>query len=187
MSHADPILSDVVADTPPAAEMAGARRPGESLFMALLAAASLFLLYSAQTISGFEGLSASGTMPMVFTSVMSVTAIINLVHTLRKSRGSGESLAVDILPFNVIALILLIAAYALLLKPVGFLPVSTGFLFLAIWLLSRRSPLFALGTALVSVALVYAVFRLVFTVLMPEGVVPEGEILAWFHNLFGSK
>ena len=187
MSQTDPILSDVVADMPPAAEMAGARRPGETLFMAILAAVSLFLLWSATTISGFEAMSAPGTMPMVFTAVMSTTAIINLVHTIRKDRMSDETVARDILPMTVVALILLIASYALVLKPLGFLPTSVVFLFLAIWLLSRRGPFFAACTSVFSVALIYVIFRLVFTVLMPEGIVPEGEIIAAFHGIFGGK
>ena len=31
--------------------------------------------------------------------------------------------------------------------------------------------------------MIYIVFRLVFTVLLPEGIVPEREILAFFRNL----
>lgn len=187
MSQTDPVMSDLVADVPPAAGMAHLRRPGETLFMAILAAVSLVLLWSAYTISGFGELSAAGTMPMVFTAVMSVTAIADLVRTIRKKRMSDETVARDILPLTVVAVILLIAGYALLLKPVGFLPTSVVFLFLAISLLSRRGPFFAAWTTLVSVALIYVIFRLVFTVLMPEGIVPEGEIIAAVRNLAGGK
>ena len=35
-----------------------------------------------------------------------------------------------------------------------------------------------------SLLLVYLVFRIVFTVLMPSGIVPEGEMIQWFRNLF---
>ena len=37
------------------------------------------------------------------------------------------------------------------------------------------------------VALIYLVFRLVFTVLMPAGIVPEAEIIAWAKALFAGK
>ena len=64
-----------------------------------------------------------------------------------------------------------------------------GFLFLliAIRFLSRRSLAASAGLSLVSVALIYIVFRLIFTVLMPEGIVPEREIMAWIGGLFGGS
>ena len=40
------------------------------------------------------------------------------------------------------------------------------------------------GLPLGIVALVYSIFRLIFTVLMPPGIVPEGEILAFIRTLF---
>jgi hypothetical protein len=54
----------------------------------------------------------------------------------------------------------------------------------SIKLLSRRSWLFSLSTGLLSLLVIYLLFRIVFTVLMPTGIVPEGEILAWFRALF---
>ncbi len=167
--------------------LAGLRRPGETAFMAALSAASLFLFWSAYTISGFDMLSSPGAMPMTFTGVMSVTALACLVGSIRKERGSGETFAAAILPFRAVALILLIAGYALLLRPLGFLPTSMLFMVLAIMLLSRRGLLHALAASALTVASIYAVFRLVFAVLTPEGVVPEAEIIAAARALFGGR
>jgi hypothetical protein len=34
--------------------------------------------------------------------------------------------------------------------------------------------------------MIYAVFRLIFQVVLPEGIVPEAEIMAWIEQLFSS-
>ncbi|MDZ4136999.1 MAG: tripartite tricarboxylate transporter TctB family protein [Paracoccaceae bacterium] len=160
------------------------RRPGELVFNAAIAVVCLYLLWSAYTISGFEAFSAPGAMPMAFTGIMSVTALLVLWESWRKSGASGEKLERDILPANVVGTIVLIIAYAVILKPLGFLPTSFLFLFAAIWMLSRRNPLWCAGMALLSVALIYLVFRMIFSVLMPEGIVPEREIIAFIRTLF---
>lgn len=160
------------------------RRPGELVFNLAMTGGSLFLLWSAYGISGFESLSAPGAVPMVTSATMLVCAGLTLRETLRKSAVTGEKLERDILPLSVIVTILLIGGYALLLQPLGFLPTSFLFLTVLIRYLSGRtlvnSALISLGT----VAVIYLVFRLIFTVLMPEGIVPEGEMIAWVKRLF---
>ena len=52
------------------------RRPGEGVFTLVLAAISLFLLWSAYGISGFEALSSPGALPMATAATMVVTALI---------------------------------------------------------------------------------------------------------------
>ena len=163
------------------------RRPGELVFNIGMTLGSLYLLYSAWGISGFEALSAPGTVPMVTTAIMVVCGALILRETLQKPKVTGERLERDILPMPVIVTAAMLLAYALLLKPLGFLP--TSFLFLAgmIRYLAGGSVLRAALLALMIVALVYAIFRLVFTVLMPPGIVPEGEILAFVRNLLSGK
>ncbi|MER0240295.1 tripartite tricarboxylate transporter TctB family protein [Fulvimarina sp. MAC8] len=161
------------------------RRPGEAAFSVFLAVASATLLWSAYGISGFESLSAPGAVPMATTAVMVGTTVIILARTLRKPRASDETIARHILPPVVLILAAMLVAYAFLLVPLGFLPTSALFLVLAIKLLARRGWLFTLAVSLASLLVVYGLFRLVFTVLMPPGVVPEGEILALLRGLFG--
>lgn len=162
------------------------RRPGELVFNIAMAAGSLFLLWSAYGISGFEALSAPGTVPMLVTAIMLVCAIMILRETLRKSSTTSERLAHDILPMPVIVTIVLIIAYAILLQPLGFLPTSFLFLTGLIGYLSRR-PIWSAVMSLAILAVIYLVFRLVFHVLMPEGIVPEGEIIAGVKALFAAK
>ncbi|MFN7050673.1 MAG: tripartite tricarboxylate transporter TctB family protein [Gemmobacter sp.] len=162
------------------------RRPGELAFNIALFLASLFLLYSAYSISGFEALSAPGAVPMATTAVMVITAGLTLRQTLRKPALTAEKLSRDIIPMPVIVTIAAVVLYALLLAPLGFLPTSVLFLFGLIWYLSARGPVFSIVVSLVTVAVIYLIFRLIFTVLMPPGIVPEGEMIAWLRGLFSA-
>lgn len=163
------------------------RRPGQALFAFVLSGLSLFLLSSAYGISGFEALSGPGALPMAAAATMLVTALIVLVQTLRAQPAPDESLRRTILPGPVLVTIALVALYAVLLKPLGFLPSSVLFLLVMIRILSGRPLAFCIGVAALSVVLIYLVFRIVFGVLMPEGIVPEREILAGLGRLFGGR
>ena len=160
------------------------RRPGELAFTIAMLLGSLYLLWSAHGIAGFEALSSPGAIPMVATGAMVVCAAIILRDTLRKPGQTSERFSRAILPVPVAVTIAMIAAYALALKPVGFVPTSLVFLMVMIRYLAGGSLLRAALLSFGIVALVYAVFRLVFTVLMPPGIVPEGEILAFVRSLF---
>ncbi|MCQ0972113.1 tripartite tricarboxylate transporter TctB family protein [Paracoccus sp. TK19116] len=159
------------------------RRPGEAAFTLLLVAFSLFLVWSAFGISGFEALSAPGTVPMATTLIMVITGGIIAWRTVRLPQSVGEAFGRDILPPLLIVMALLLLGYALLLRPLGFLPTSALFLILAIKLLWRQGWMRTLLVSLGALVLIYFVFRIVFTVLMPAGIVPEGEMLQWVRNL----
>jgi len=66
------------------------------------------------------------------------------------------------------------------------LAAAFGLVFLVVMIryLARCSLLRAVLLSVMIVALIYLVFRLVFTVLMPAGIVPEAEIIAWVKGLF---
>lgn len=161
------------------------RRPGEMIFSLFLVAASLFLLYTAYGISGFDALSGAGALPMASTAIMLICAGLVALQTKRRSALTGETLARDILPVPVLVTILMIGAYALLLQPLGFLPTSFLFLLVLIRMLSGRSLLWCGAMSLLCVALIYGIFRLIFSVLMPAGIVPEAEIMAFFRSVGG--
>lgn len=167
-------------------QMKQPRRPGELVFNLIMVLGSLFLLWSAYGISGFEALSAPGAVPMVTSATMLVCAVLILRETWAKSKGTVEKLERDILPLSVIVTIAAVAGYAFLLKPLGFLP--TSFLFLLIMIRYLAGYGF-LRSALLSAAIVlvvFLIFRIVFTVLMPAGIVPEAEIIAWFKAVFSA-
>lgn len=161
------------------------RRPGELGFAVLLMLASAYLLKEAYGISGFESLSSPGVVPMGTTAVMLVTALIVVLNTRRRPLLKTETLARDILPVRAIVFVGLIIGFALLLKPLGFLPTSALFLILSIRFLDARGWVFATGIGLFALIIVWVVFRIVFTVLMPPGIVPEAEMVQVLRDLFG--
>jgi hypothetical protein len=145
--------------------------------------ASVGLLWNAYGIAGFEALSSPGAIPMATTAAMVISGAIIVWRTAALPRISGETLARDILPMVVIVMAGFLVGYAVLLKPLGFLPTSALFLSAAIKLLSRRSWLYALTVALGSLLVIWLIFRIVFTVLMPAGIVPEAEVIQFFRTL----
>ncbi|SIO31091.1 tripartite tricarboxylate transporter TctB family protein [Vannielia litorea] len=182
MEHLDPDHHDGTSDATPGG-VAAERRPGELAFAAFLLLASLGLLWSAWGISGFQALSAPGSVPMATTAVMVVTALIVVLKTARLPRITGETFSRDILPPVVLIFAAFLVAFGVALKPLGFLPTAALFLIAAIKILSRRSWPWVLVVSLGSLVLIWLIFRIVFTVLMPAGIVPEAEVIQLFRNL----
>ena len=76
------------------------RRPGELVFNLAMVLGSLFLLWSAYGISGFEALSAPGAIPMVATATMVICGLLILRDTLGKSAVTAEKIERDIDALN---------------------------------------------------------------------------------------
>ena len=121
---------------------------------------------------------------MATAAVMLISVAIVFWRTVKLSKTEDETVMEDITPPLVIILALFLVAYGILLKPLGFLPTSALFLIASIKLLSKRSWGFTLLVSLGSLLAIYLVFRIVFTVLMPAGIVPEAEMLQLLRNLF---
>lgn len=159
------------------------RRPGELGFAICLTLASLYLLYDAYGISGFEALSAPGAIPMATTFVMAISAFIIVLRTARLPRVTSETFRQDILPILVIAFIGLLIVFGVLLKPLGFLPTALLFLIASIKLLARKGWGYTLALSVGSLVIIWIIFRVVFTVLLPAGIVPEAEFLQFLRNI----
>lgn len=160
------------------------RKPGEAIFALILSLASLAALWQAYGISGFEALSSPGSFPMAACMTMVISALIITVRTFRTNRTAGFSFVKDILPATTAMMVAFVILYAIALNPLGFLPTSLIFLFVSILILSRRGIVFSAIVSVFSLFCIYVIFRLVFSVLMPEGIVPEREFLAFIGNLF---
>jgi len=159
------------------------RRPGELGFAAFLSGASLFLLYSAYGISGFESLSAPGAVPMATTLVMAVTVLLITLRTAQQQRVTSETLAKDILPGTVVMFIGFLTVFGVLLQPLGFVLTAALFLLVSIKVLARKSWVYTIGVTIASLAIIWLIFRVVFTVLLPAGILPEAEFIQLFRNL----
>ena len=147
-------------------------RPGERIFALVLVLCAGVVFSEAYAISGFEGLTTGGVMPMLAAGVMVVTSVIILADTLKRphqSDGSLQRLVSFLFPLRVVLFALLVAGYAASIPVLGFIPASGILLFVAIWALWRRGPLAALAISLVSVAAIYVLFRIVFQVVLPTG------------------
>jgi hypothetical protein len=135
---------------------------------------SLILLQQAYGIAGFSALSSAGVFPMLATATM-VGSLLAVLWQLRKApapadEGAEGGLARfrrEILPTTVIVFLVLTVAYMLTLERVGFLIASLAFLFLSIWYLYRRNPLLVAAISIGALAIIYLVFRYVFSVLLP--------------------
>lgn len=146
------------------------RLPGERAFSAVLLAASAALLYFAYRISGFSSVSSPGVFPMVATTVMVVSLAVVLVRERRAEPAVAGPAAFyrRVTPPVLLATVALMIALMLLIEPAGFLPAAGGFLFASMLLLQGGRPVRAALVSVGSLAVIYAVFRLVFQVVLPE-------------------
>ncbi|WP_095588151.1 tripartite tricarboxylate transporter TctB family protein [Actibacterium ureilyticum] len=185
MDYIDPEHHDGTSDATPGGEP-DKRRPGEAAFAAALACASAVLVWSALGIEnpfGPNGLSSPRSIPLATTGVMLVSAALILVKTLRLPLDRAETLVRDILPPVVLVFALLLVGYGIVLRPLGFLPTSALFLIAALKILARRNWGWTLAISLGSLVAIWLIFRIVFSVLMPTGLVPEAELIQFFRNL----
>ena len=157
------------------------KRRGEDLFGWIILVVSVVLFWQAHAIAGFSALSSPGAFPMAASAVMIVAAVIVVVGNARRGGARSDE---RILPGTIAAFTGLVILYAVTLAPLGFTLASLVFLTLGMKLLYGRGWLACLGLAFVSIVVVYVIFRIVFQVVLPEGILPEGEILSGIENLF---
>lgn len=147
-------------------------RPGERIFALLLVLFAGYAFWASYGISGFAGLTTGGVMPMLASGVMVVTALVILAETWRKPRtpqGGLLRVIAYVLPLRVVLFTGLVVAYVAVIPSVGFLAASGGLLFVAIWALWRRGPIWSLAISLLSIGVIYLLFRVVFSVVLPTG------------------
>ena len=166
------------------------KHPGESTFGWLVLLFSLFAFYQAYNIAGFSSLSSPGALPMAASAVMVIASCLVVISNFsRPAADKGfKAFTSQIVPGSVAIFCGFILVFAVVLKTVGFILTAFAFLFASIWFLQKRGAIPAFLLALVSIVAVYVVFRLVFQVVLPEGIVPEREILAEIGRFFkGAK
>lgn len=141
------------------------RPRGEALFCWALVLAGASVAWQASGIGSFDSPSAAGVFPLAAGLVMTGAALVAAVTATRHAApGAGP-----VLPLDVAVLGLLVLGYMAGLEAAGFVPASALFLVLAIAWLQRGGWLRAVLIAAGAVMIVWAVFRLVFRVLLPGG------------------
>lgn len=157
------------------------REPGETLFGYLLLLMSLAVMAEGSRLQGFDSVSAPGIAPLAAGVVMAMSSLAIILRT-RRLVPTEAGFATRIAPRDVALSVLMIALYMALLEPVGFHIATFAFLSALVLYLRRGGPGFALLVALVSVIVVHVVFRMVFTVVLPQGwllrgLLPPGWLL----------
>ncbi|WP_137179801.1 tripartite tricarboxylate transporter TctB family protein [Roseomonas sp. AR75] len=152
------------------------RQPGETVFGYLLLLFGLFVATEGYRIDGLYSPSAAGMFPALAGGVMALSAlaIIRRTHRMKPAHiPEGSGTAREFLrrttPTDVAVMALLMLGYMLALEPFGFPVASFVFLFLAIFYLHRGSLLATLLISAGTLAAVYLVFRVLFTVVLPTG------------------
>ncbi len=163
---------------PPSAQGGGEpgpppRPPGELAFCVLLLALSLFLLWQAYGISGFESLTSAGMFPMLATATMVVTGAVFVRQSLRRgpseSAGHWQTFVAQVTPPIWVGFTLAVCLYMLALSRLGFVGASFLFLLLSMRLLGSRRWLLNAGVSAASLAGIYVVFQTIFSVVLPQG------------------
>ena len=147
-------------------------RPGEALFALLLVIFAGYAFWESYGISGLSGLTTGGVVPMLASGVMVVTGLFILTDTMRKSKASESGITGLIgylFQLRVVLFTVLVVAYVAVIPTVGFLSASGGLLFIAIWALWDKGPIWALVISALSVGAIYLLFRVVFQVVLPIG------------------
>ena len=161
-------------------------KPGEVLFGFLLVAFSLFLFWQSYEIAGFSALSSPGSFPLAASALMLISSCIVAVQNLKLPKQEGAIFSVDIMPKIVAVTLAILLIFSVVLETVGFILTAFVFLVASIRYLHRSSWQRTLLLSTMILVIIYVVFRLIFQVVLPEGIVPEREIMAWFEDLFKS-
>lgn len=161
------------------------KRPGEDVFGLAVLAVSLALFWQSYSISGFSSLSSPGAFPLAASAAMVLGSLLVVRDNLRRNRAGAKKDRTPVVNLTGILFTILIVAYAVLLSPLGFLLSSFLFLMASMTLLYRGGLLKTLAVVVPTLAVIYVIFRLVFQVVLPEGIVPEREIMAAIGDFFG--
>ncbi len=153
-----------------------ARLPGELTFTVLLLLGSLFLLYQAYGISGFESITSAGMFPMLSALVMAVTAFLAIsgvakapAEPLVAGENLRQSFVRRITPPVFVLFALAVVAFMLLLNKLGFVVSAYLFLVVSMRLLGSVRWLFNLMLSAISLGVVYLIFQTIFSVILPKG------------------
>ncbi|WP_019014385.1 tripartite tricarboxylate transporter TctB family protein [Elioraea tepidiphila] len=138
-------------------------RPGERLLAVLLLAAAAVVVAEGWRLDGLASPSASGAFPLLAGAVMAGSAAAIALAP----RFAADAL--PMLPARVAAVMALLVVFAAAMPLVGFHLAAFAFLAITIRVLRGHGTLRAALIAALAVGAVHVVFRLAFTVLLPEG------------------
>lgn len=149
-------------------------RAGETAFVWLMLALSLFTLIQAYGISGFESISSPGMFPMMAAAVMviSMTAVLFNNRKLEKQDAASAKDDVkqalhEVFPKVFVIYVVIVIAFMLTFERLTFFPSSAAFLFISIYFLKGGGLVKSAIVSAVSLAVIYVVFHTIFRVVLP--------------------
>lgn len=149
------------------------RRPGELVFVVVLVIFGALALWQAWAISGFSSPSSPGVFPMLAAGTMLLSGLMILAETARRNAAAEQSrlkaFLREITPGRLLIFASFILLYMLALEPLGFLVSTFLFLLASTMMLYRGSVLLTVSVSAVSLAIIFAIFRYVFGVVLPKG------------------
>ncbi|MCY0967073.1 tripartite tricarboxylate transporter TctB family protein [Parathalassolituus penaei] len=163
------------------------KQPGETLFGFLMLALSLFLFWQSYEIAGFSALSSPGAFPMAVSAIMVISSCVAIVHDFKRPADSFEwqHFFERILPPVVGVMIGIIFVFAVMLETVGFLLTAFAFLVVTIKMLHKGTMAYTTLISALGLVVIYLVFRVIFVVVLPEGLIPESDIMSAIKEMIG--
>ncbi|MDW5377596.1 tripartite tricarboxylate transporter TctB family protein [Halomonas sp. HP20-15] len=151
-------------------------QPGERAFNLLLLLFSLGVLYEAYRISGagFESINSPGAFPVGLSVLLIVSMLVIIAGQFRKekpnTRGAldeARQFLHEHFPLPIVIFSALAIGYLFLLEPLGFVVATPIFLYVAMVYLRHGRFVSSAIIAAVSIAIIYALFKLLFQVYLP--------------------
>lgn len=152
------------------------RQPGETLFGYLLLLLGIGVMAEGWRLDALGSFSSAGIFPLAAGAVMSVSAFVTILRTRRMAgteNQPGATLGGEfmrrITPRDIVVTVALVLAYMAALEPFGFLIATFVFLLVSMLYLHRGGLVLTFLVAAGSLAAIYLVFRVAFTVVLPQG------------------
>lgn len=153
---------------------------GGRAFLTVLCCFSLAVIYFSTQIYAFGQPSSPATIPFACGLAMFASSVFLMLRSADSPKsGSVRPLSARGAFFAALSMI-----YVGVLDTIGFVIATSVFLFASFIALGRRRTTGAAAYALLSVAVIYLLFRIFFLVLLPEGVLPERRLIASLQRLF---
>lgn len=149
------------------------RRPGEVAIVIALLVFSGYAFWNSYAIDGFSSLTSAGVFPMLATGVMIISGIFIFAKSIKlpKHQDNSDTSAVGyLLPFKFVIFVPMMIAFAAAMPWIGFFPSAAVFIFFAISFLWRKNIVMTIFVTLISVCVIFVIFRLLFKVVLPTGV-----------------
>lgn len=131
--------------------------------------------WQAYQISGFDSVSGPGAIPMLAAGVMVIASAILLARSFTVA-GKVHSLsdrltlfAENALPLKVVVMVAMMGLYLYAMTRLGFMLSSGLFLFFSLSYLWQRGAVRAFLITVVSLVVIWLIFRTVFHVVLPQG------------------